>query len=153
MNPKAPADGGVELPEVPFPWQADGTELQIKNLEGVWENGKIYAVTKRTGYRIGLEEASAPSEVRGVFAHQLSPSLSRPAGTSRSPPGRARGGLSTPLRLWRPAWALNNCVVVRRCMARPMPSSVRDGGHSGGDFGMLRCGGVLSHALWAQVTF
>jgi hypothetical protein len=52
-------------------------------------------------------------------------------------------GLSTPLRLWRPARTVNNCGVLRRCMPKPVSSSVRDGGLKRGDFGMLRCGGML----------
>ena len=50
--------------------------------------------------------------------------------------------LSTLLRLWRPAWAVNNCGVVRRCIAQPKPSSVRDGCLRRGDSGMPRYGGV-----------
>eukprot|EP00290_Baffinella_frigidus_P050605 CAMPEP_0180406684 /NCGR_PEP_ID=MMETSP0989-20121125/41307_1 /TAXON_ID=697907 /ORGANISM="non described non described, Strain CCMP2293" /LENGTH=51 /DNA_ID=CAMNT_0022410437 /DNA_START=84 /DNA_END=236 /DNA_ORIENTATION=- len=47
-----------------------------------------------------------------------------------------------PLRRWRPAWAGNNCGVDHRCMAQPMPSSVRDGGPIVDDLGEQRCWGA-----------
>jgi hypothetical protein len=39
----------------------------------------------------------------------------------------------------RPSGAGCRCNVVHGCKARPMQRTVRDGGPSGGDFGVLRC--------------
>jgi len=49
------------------------------------------------------------------------------------------------LERWRPAGAGNNLGVFHRCMARPMPSSVRDGGPIVGDLGEQRCWGATAN--------
>jgi hypothetical protein len=39
----------------------------------------------------------------------------------------------------RPSGARCRCGVVHSCKTRPVQSTVRDGGPSGGEFGVLRC--------------